>query len=127
MSKIIFTKGASTFTFSKGRKFIIDDPDQVNVPVDYSDGRQLYAYNKGVAEKFWNLVYDKLSATDYSNFRTWLLTTVVGPTNTFTMTDENGATHTVRLMDTKNPLAADGEDATGFLYSGTIHLREEII
>jgi hypothetical protein len=126
MNKIIFTKGASTFTFSKGRDFPIHDPAQVNVPVDYSDGKQLYAYNKGVAEKFWNLVFKKLSATDYSNFETWLLTTVVGPASTFTLTDEAGVTHTVRLMDTQNPLAADGEDSTGFLYSGTIRLREEI-
>jgi hypothetical protein len=126
MSNIIFTKGGSTFTFSKGRSFAIDDPSQVNVPVDYSDGNKLYAYIKGVTEKFWNLTFEKLSAVDYENFDAWLLTTVVGPSATFTMTDENGVTHTVRLMDTKNPLKAVGEDATGFLYSGTIQLREEI-
>jgi len=126
MARIIFTKGASTFTFSKGRSFPISDPAQVNVPTDKSDGGQMYAYNKGIAEKFYNLVFQKLSATDQSNFETWLKTTVVGPTSTFTFTDEAGAAHTVRLLDTQNPLAADGEDKTGFLYSGTIHLREEI-
>jgi hypothetical protein len=126
MSNIIFTKGASTFTFSKGREFPIADAAQVNVPVDYSDGGQLYAYNKGILENLIDLVYQKLSATDYSNFNTWLLTTVVGPASTFTMTDELGANHTVRLLDTRNPLVADGENSTGFLYSGTIHLREEI-
>jgi hypothetical protein len=91
-----------------------------------TDGGQMYAYNKGIAEKLWNLVYKKLSATDYSNFETCLKTTVVGPTSTFTMTDEGGTTHTVRLLDTQNPLVADDADATGFLYSGTIRLREEI-
>jgi len=126
MSHIIFTKGGSTFTFSKGREFPISNPAQVNVPTDMSEGGQLYAYNKGIAEKLFNLTFKKLSATDYSNFETWLTTTVVGPASTFTMTDENGATHTVRLLDTKNPLEAVGEDGTGFLYSGTIHLREEI-
>ncbi|MCE5212998.1 MAG: hypothetical protein LLG40_15760 [Deltaproteobacteria bacterium] len=126
MSNIIFTKGANSFTFSKGREFPVYDPGQVNVPVDYSEGGQLYAYNKGIAEQFFNLTFKKLSATDYSNFDTWLKTTVVGPASTFTFTDENGTTHTVRLLNTKNPLQADGEDATGFLYSGTIQLREEI-
>ena len=126
MSHIIFTKSANTFTFSKGRSFPISDPAQVNVPTDMTDGGQMYAYNKGIAEKLYNLVFNKLSATDFSNFETWLKTTVVGPTSTFTFTDEAGATHTVRLLDTTNPLQADGEDGTGFLYSGTIRLREEL-
>jgi hypothetical protein len=126
MSNVIFTKGANTFTFSKGRSFPVYDPSQVNVPTDITDGGQMYAYNKGITEKFWNLVYKKLPAADYNNYSTWLLTTVVGPTSTFTMTDENGVAHTVRLLDTKNPLQADGEDKNGWLYSGTIQLREEI-
>jgi len=126
MSNIIFTKDADTFTFSKGRKFNIYDPAKVNVPVDYSDGGQLYACNKGITEKLWNLVFEKLSATDYSNFDAWFLTIAIGPLNTFTLTDESGVTHTVRLLDVENPLSADGEDGTGFKYSGTIHLREEI-
>jgi hypothetical protein len=126
MSHIIFTKDANTFTFSKGRIFPIADPAQVNVPTDLSDGGQMYAYNKGIAEKLFNLVFEKISATDYASFEDWLLNHAVGPTNTFTLTDEAGTTHTVRLLDTKNPLEAVGEDATGFLYSGTIQLREEI-
>jgi len=126
MANIIFTKDTNTFTFSKGRKFNIHDPAKVNVPVDYSDGGQLYAYNKGIVEKSWNLVYDELSATDYSNFDAWLLTIAIGSLNTFTLTDENGVTHTVRLLDEENPLSAGGENADGFLYSGTIKLREEI-
>lgn len=126
MAHIIFTKGASTFTFSKGRTFPVADASQVNVPTDMSDGGQMYAYNKGITEVLIDLTFSKLSATDYSNFNTWLKTTVVGPTSTFTYTDELGATHTVRLLDTKNPLVADGEDGTGFKYSGTIRLREEI-
>jgi hypothetical protein len=126
MSAIIFTKDTNTFTFSKARTFPVDDASQVNVPTDISEGGQMYAYNKGITEKLWNLVFNKLSQTDYDNFDTWLKTTVIGPTSTFTMTDESGNTHTVRLLDTKNPLQAVDEDATGWLYSGTIQLREEI-
>jgi hypothetical protein len=122
MAKIIFTKGASTFTFSCGRIYPLDDPAQVNVPVDYSAGRKLYAYNKGIAEKFWNLVFADANDTDFSNLETWITTTVVGPASTFTLTDENSATHTVRILDAKNPLKQVGYGR----YAGTLRLREEL-
>jgi len=122
MSYITFTKGVSTFSFSKGRSYPLDDPVQVNVPVDYSEGGQLYAYDKGIQEQFFNLVFERIPQSDFDNVETWLKTTVVGPKSTFTYTDEDSNNHTVRLMDTKNPLkrVADG------LYSGTIQLREEL-
>lgn len=122
MAKIIFTKGASTFTFSAGRIYPVPDAGQVNVPVDYSDGGELYAYNKGIEEDFFNLVFDALTDTDYSNFDAWLKTISVGPLNTFTMTDEDGLSHTVRLLNTKNPL----QKTRYGRYAGTINLREEI-
>lgn len=122
MPNIVFTKGGNTFTFSKGRSFPLDDPDQVNVPIDYSEGGQLYAYNKGIAEKFFNIVIGRGSLADYNSFSAWLLNVAVGPLNTFTYTDEDGVSHTVRLMDTRNPLRGVAHE----LYSGTIHLREEI-
>lgn len=122
MPNIAFTKGGDTFTFSKGRSFPLDDPDQVNVPVDYSEGGQLYAYNKGIAERFFNLVIERGSQADYNNFSNWLLIVAVGPLNIFTYTDEDGVTHTVRLMDTRNPLRGVAHE----LYSGTIRLREEL-
>lgn len=122
MSKIIFTLGASTFTFSCHRDYPVADPVQVNVPVDYSDGGQLYAYNKGIEEQFFDLVFDNCNSTDYGNVDTWIKTTAVGPKNAFTMTDESGVSHTVRMLDTKNPLRLVGVGK----YSGTIHLRKEI-
>jgi hypothetical protein len=126
MFHIIFTKDANTFTFGKGRVFPVKDPASVTVPTDKSDGGQMYAYNKGISEQLFNLVFEKISATDHTAFLDWLLNHAVGPVNTFTFTDEAGATHTVRLLDTTDPFEADGEDGTGFLYSGTIQLREEI-
>lgn len=122
MANIIFTKGASTFTFSCGRVFPVADAGAVNVPVGYSDGGQLYAYNKGVSEQFYDLVYENLNALDYSNFDSWLKTVSMGPLNTFTFTDEDSVEHTVRLLDTRNPLRWTGNGK----YAGTIRLREEI-
>jgi hypothetical protein len=122
MPNIIFTLGAETFTFSKGRSYPLDDPCQVNVPVDYSEGGQLYAYDKGIAEKFINLTFDRCPKADYDNFDDWLLNICVGPLNTFTYTAEDSGPHTVRCLDTRQPL----KEVAHELYSGTIHLREEI-
>ncbi|MCE5212100.1 MAG: hypothetical protein LLG40_11145 [Deltaproteobacteria bacterium] len=122
MAKIIFTKGAVTFTFSCGRVYPIGDAGQVNVACDYSDGGELYAYDKGISEQFFDLVFDRCNATDYSNFDSFFKTTIKGPLNTFTYTDESGTTHTVRCLNTKNPLR---ETKYG-VYAGTINLREEI-
>lgn len=122
MANITFTLGGDSFTFSKGRSYPLDDPAQVNVVVDYSEGGQLYAYDKGIQEQYFNIDFERISQTDYDNFEDWLLNIAVGPTNEFTYTDEDGNDHTVRLMDTKNPLkrVADG------MYTGTIQLREEL-
>jgi len=122
MPNIIFTQGVNTFTFSKGRSYPLSDPSQVNVVVGYSDGKQLYAYDKGIQEQLVNLVFDRLSQTDFDNFNNWLLNIAVGPKNTFTYTDEDSNNHTVRLLDTINPLT----NIAVSYYSGTIRLREEI-
>lgn len=122
MANVTFTKGGNSFTFSRGRSYPLYDPSRVNVVVAYSEGRQLYAYNKGITEQFINLVFERLPQDDHDNFDNWLKNVAVGPLNTFTYTDEDGNDHTVRLMDTENPLrkVADG------MFSGTIRLREEI-
>ena len=122
MSNMIFTKGASTFTWSGGRQWPISDPVKVNVVVDYSDGRQLYAYNKGVEEQFFNLDFVRVTDTDHSNYLNWLRNVAVGPLNTFTFTDENSTEHTVRLMDTEDTL----EEVDPGQWSGRVKLRKEI-
>lgn len=122
MPNIVFTKAASSFAFSKGRSFPLDDPGQVNVPVDYSEGGQLYAYDKGIEEKFFNITLERASQADYDSFDNWLRNVATGPKNTFTYTDESGVAHTVRLLDIKNPLRAVAHE----LYTGTIQLRKEL-
>ncbi|HUX56751.1 MAG TPA: hypothetical protein VMV77_07250 [Bacteroidales bacterium] len=122
MALIIFTLSGDTFTFSKGREYPVDDPAQVNVITGYSEARALYAYDKGIEEQFHNLVFDGLNVTDFNNVDDWIRNICVGPKNTFTYTDEDSATHTVRCLDTKNPL----KEYAYQLYRGTIHLREEV-
>ena len=122
MADLVFTLGANTFTWGTGRRFPVHDPVKVNVVTDVTDGGQLYAYNKGITEQFFYLDFLNVDQTDYDNFADWLENIAVGPLNTFTFTDEDGNNHTVRLMDTTNPLK---EISKGH-YAGTITLRKEI-
>jgi len=122
MSNAKFTKGGNTFTFSKGRSYPLDDPVQINVVVDYSEGGQLYAYDKGIQEHFFNLVYERIPQADFDNFEDWLKNKALGPKNIFTYTDEDSNEHTVRLMDISNPLIGVADQ----MFSGTIRLRKEI-
>lgn len=122
MPNIVFTKGVDTFTFSKGREYPLDDPVQVNVVTDLSAGGQMYAYDKGIAERFFNLSFRGLPQTDFDNLENWLVNIAVGPKNTFVYTDEDSTDHTVRLLDVRNPLKATSHEA----FAGTIRLRKEI-
>jgi len=122
MAKMKFTKGANTFTFVDGRNYPVNDQAQVNVVVDYSEGKQLYAYDKGVEETFIYLDLVRICQTDYDNFTEWFTDIAVGPLNTFTFADEDEVGHTVRITDTKNPLKEVGSGQ----YSGLVTLREEI-
>lgn len=122
MPNIVFTKDSDSFSFSKGREYPLDDPAAVNVVVDHSDGGQLYAYDKGIQEQFFNLVFARMPQVDFDNFADWLQNIAVGPKNTFTYTDEDGNGHVVRLLDAVNPL----KEVASSLFSGKIRLRKEI-
>jgi len=122
MAKIIFALDGDTFTFDVARSHPVNDPKAVNVVVGYSEGRQLYAYDKGIEEQFFNLTFNNATADDFDNVEEWLTDIAVGPKNTFTYTDEDSGTHTVRMMDTENPLRKVGPNQ----HAGTIRLRKEI-
>ena len=122
MPNIIFTKGGDDFTFTRGRSYPVNDPVEVSVITDLSDGMQMYAYDKGIAVRHFNLSFEKLAGADYDNVDDWLQSVVVGPKETFTYTDEDSAEHTVRMLNTANPLKEVSHDS----YAGTIRLREEV-
>jgi len=117
-----FTKGASTFTFVDGRRYPISDPIQVNVAVDYSEGKQLYAYNKGVTEQYFYLDLDRICQADRDNIVNWMQNIAVGPLDTFTFRDEDSIDHTVRMMTDKDPF----KEVNAGQFSGTVILRKEI-
>jgi len=122
MSKVIFTSGATSWTASCFRVFPVSDGITVNVPTEQSEGGQMYAYDKGVAEQVFELVFEKLNAADDAALRSFHSTVAVGPKNAFTFTDEAGADHTVRWLDLRYPIRQSAQN----FFSGTIQLREEL-
>ncbi|MBI9078082.1 MAG: hypothetical protein JEZ02_21980 [Desulfatibacillum sp.] len=122
MGNIVFTQDANTFTFSQARALPAHDPVSVNVVTGYTEGMQLYAYDKGVVEQEFNLAFTRLTQADFNAFTNWLQNIACGPKNTFTFTDESATDHTVRLMDMENPLSL----VANTYYKGTIRLRKEV-
>ena len=123
MPNIKFTLGDDSFSFSNGRAYPLYDPAGVTVIEIFSAGKQMFVHDKEVEIQIFNLFFEKLSGTDYDNFENWLQNIAVGPQNTFTYSDENGNAHTVRLLNTRNPL----KEISHGNFAGTIQLREEVV
>lgn len=122
MANIVWTCGTETFTWLGGQKYPVAEPARVNVVVDYSAGRQIYAYDKGVQEQAFALDFELVPTADHDNFARWLTVVAVGPKNAFTHRDESGVDHTVRLIDTVDPFVEVSPGA----WSGRVMLREEV-
>lgn len=122
MSELLFTSGAATWSPGCKRSRPVGDPLRVGVVIGYSEGNQLYAYDKAGDEQFFTLTFERITDAKDAQLRTWHSTTARGPLNTFTLTDEDGSTHTVRWMDEEYPLSNYGPD----LNRGTLRLRKEI-
>lgn len=68
-------------------------------PIDYSDGKDLYSYDKGLTEKAEvPMTFGNISSTDLSNFLAFRAV-VVGSKYSFTFTDVDGSTSTARFAD----------------------------
>jgi hypothetical protein len=122
MANIRFTLGATSFAFESGPDYPINRPHKLNVVVAYSEGRKLYAYDKGIEERYFYLSLVNVSQNDFDNFTSFFRSAAVGPKNSFTFTDEDSVAHTVRIMDLENPL----QETAPNVFSGTVTLREEV-
>ncbi len=107
-------------------------PFEFKQPKDYSDGGELYIYNKGLVEDIFILVFKKMTEADYSNMTGFFKNVIQGAGYSFTYYDENGTAHTVRLMDDAIDFKIEGHgdiNESGSwvpLYrAGSITLRKE--
>lgn len=123
MSNIIFNLGGSVCTIASGATTVypVDNPVQVNVVLGYSEGKYVYAYNKGIKEKFYNVILEALTDSDDASLLHFFGYVCYGPAYPFTYTDEDGNSHTVRWMDKIYPI----REVSAGRHSGTIALREE--
>ncbi len=81
-------------------------------PIDYSDGGDVYIYNKGITKDFVTLTWNNNAKTDYTNLMTFI-GVVVGAKYNFTYYDSDGLTHTARIINSDNlqssPVATNRE------------------
>lgn len=103
MAKIKFERTAApigSVEFSRNpSRGDYDRATKYKQPQDYSDGGDLYIYDKGIAaEGRKYLRWRSISDADYSNFMTFL-SIVVGAKYNFTFTDYDGATATARIIN----------------------------
>ena len=117
----IFSNGTVSWAPDRGPALGLSDPTQINQPEARTDGTTRYLYDKGTDNEF-DLPFERLTRTDYDALKTFLAhATVNWKMTTFTYTDQDSTTHTVRLVNDRLQFAQVAFDQ----YSGSIQLRKE--
>jgi len=105
MSKIILTKAGATgspLTLDNGSSFPLSNPLEINQIVDVSGGGQPKVFDLENEAQFRAVNIKLVSKTNRDALLTFLAhANVRYRANTITLTDEYGATHTVRLWSKK--------------------------
>jgi len=111
---IVFTKaGRSNLTFERGRIVPYSTVEYtINQQMDLTESNTPKVTDYGDDLKLMKLVFNHLSKDMYNGtvngLETWFSSSEVNwAENSFTMTDETGATHTVRLWQKKFGMTAD--------------------
>lgn len=118
---ITFTKDATSVVFSKGLRYPFSAPLRFIQPEEVSDGGVRYVYDKGPIEDEFDVPFERLPKADYDDLRSFFRTTIPGKLDTFTYTDQESQTHTVRLVDEE----IDFPEVAFHLFSGRLRLRKE--
>ena len=72
-------------------------------PKDFSDGGDLYVYDKGLGpNRYRTLTFPDISENDLANFMTFFEDVAVGSKNLFLFTDRDGSVHVARIMNSDN-------------------------
>ena len=67
-------------------------------PKDFSDGGDIYVYDKGIVKNFISFSWQNIPTSDYNNFMTFL-GVIVGSKYNFTYIASDGTTATARIMN----------------------------
>ncbi len=89
-------------------------------PKDYSDGMDLYVYNKAGNEELLEIQI-KCTKAEYDTFKTWYDTKANGAANQLYFIDPYGAEHLIRILDE----ALHFEEQAYNKWLGSLLLRKE--
>lgn len=115
--------GVTTMTFSRGDIFPTRKPVQARQRIGKSESGQIQVATLSLPEYLHLLTFTGLATSDYTNLLTFLTDDDINfAENTFTYTDVNGSTYTVRYLDG----ALDAQETSAGQWMMTLTLREEI-
>lgn len=116
--------GVTTFVFSRGDLFPTRKPIQARQRIGKSHAGEIHVATLSPPEYLHLLTFTGLSTTDRTNLLAFLLDDDVNwAEGSFTYTDVNSVTYTVRYLDG----ALSFEETSPGQWAGTITLREEIV
>jgi len=104
---IVFSKaGLSDLTLERGRLYPISKPIQINQELYMTESLNAKVVDFGSTATFWMMVFSYLSKDNYdgttNGLKTWFESSTINwCENNFTLTDESGVSHTVRLWQNK--------------------------
>ena len=102
MSIVFIKSGLSNLTLERGRLFPISTPIEINQDRYLTEDNNAKVVDYGSDLDLWELNFNYLSVDNYNGsvngLKTWFESSQVNwSMNNFTLTDENGVAHTVRL------------------------------
>ncbi len=102
MSIVFSAGGMSNLTLERGRLYPLSIPIQINQELNLTDGMNPKVTDYGGTAQFWKVIFNYLSKDNYdgsvNGLKTWFEDGNINwCENSFTLTDENGVAHTVRL------------------------------
>lgn len=117
--------GVATFTFEKARFLPVRKPKTPGQIIGKAGGNQVKVANVAPVEQLFMVVVDRVTSTQEANLRTFIEDSNINYSlNTFTFTDENSTTYTVRFWNLKN---FDIPQVKGSLFNMNHILRVEIL
>lgn len=117
--------GVTTFTFEKARFLPVKEPRVQNTKRTVAGGGQVKVAKHGERVRFFDIIINRVSSSNRDDLITFLEDTNIDyDLNTFTFTDEDSNTYTVRYWDSKG---LDVPQVKGGLYNIRLRLRAEVL
>ncbi len=120
MANFTFTRGANSLLLPLYR-FPVQDREESGVLVGRTASGAAVTNRKAAAQTVLVRQFTGVRDEDFTALKAWFLTEAEGATNTFTATEPDGTTYTVRWVDETLQWQRDDRNR----WSGTLTLRVE--